>query len=337
MPSEKDDMVSELNENFDVGTMLTDEFDSESAETSSLQPPPAKTKLSRNRGTRLSRAILLSRDGQQAPERIELVSKPFMVFGRFNENTGKGFGDFSLGFIRDFQKISRLQFAVCAMNDSLAAMHVSGFEASYTRLNTVKLARGCWQRLESKDILDVCGIYPLKVTLGWDFSAPPLGKDREPVPGQKLGAQLLEVVDLLKLLEVSDAISLKQKLRDGYANFLRLQAQTVSLVGADSLGPLLYARFHREDDNRHRVTHVYLPKRLPLGSSQQAGLVINARRVEPQHAELLFKGGMYWIHNYAGEGTVSIGNYPLDSGEILPLETGDTLSIGEAQFLFQGY
>jgi predicted component of type VI protein secretion system len=260
-----------------------------------------------------------------------------MVFGRFNEATGKGSGDFALGFVAESRKISRLQCAVCAVDEGLAVMHVGGYEPSFTGLNNVVLPRGCWHRLETKDCLDICGLYQLKVTLAWDFSNRSTAESDESMSGQKLGALLLEIVDLLKLIEVNDTEPLKRRLKEGYAELLRLQSRATRLNGEDCSGPLLYARFHREDENRHRVTHIYLPKRLPLGSSQQAGLVIDAKDVAAQHAELLFRDNQYWIRNLAGPDAVRVGNYGLALEEDLPLQAGDSISMGEARFIMEIY
>jgi len=325
----------------DLETALPIELELDPERTRSLQdqvsaPVSAKARSS-SRGTPLTRALLRSQNPQQAPERIELVSRPFMVFGRYNENTGKGFGDFSLGFLPDYGRISRLQCTVCAMDDGLAAMHVSGYEHSYTGLNSVRLIRGRWQRLESKDILDICGLYRLKVGLAWDLSASATGAGGASLQGQELGVRLLDVIDLLKQLDKTGTDSVKQQLKTSYGAFMRMQHQAAQRNGVDSPGPLLYARFYREDAAQRRVTHIYLPKWLPMGSSQLAGLQIDAEGVVPQHAELQFKDGMYWIQNLAGPGEVRVGAHPLGSEEILPLEDGDTIDIGTARFTFEGY
>jgi hypothetical protein len=288
-------------------------------------------------GTRLTRALLLSQDVRHAPQRIELVSRPFMVFGRYNEGSGKGFGDFALGFVEDPKKISRLQFAVCAMEQGLVVMHLSNYAGNYTALNAVKLGQGQWQRLEARDVIDICGLYELKLSLSWDFTGPMAAKEAQPVPGQALGKQLLQVVELLKQQEIDDSPALRQRLRDGYAQFLRQQDQTAQLNGVDRAGRLAFARFNRKDDGSQRVLHYYLPRRLPIGSSFQAGLRIEAEGVAPRQAELIFKGGRYWLRNFGDREAVRVSSAPLESDEPLPLEVGDTIAIGAARFVFQSY
>jgi hypothetical protein len=59
--------------------------------------------------------------------------------------------------------------------------------------------------------------------------------------------------------------------------------------------------------------------------------------VAPLHAELLFRGGMYWIQNLAGPGLVQVGCHGLATNEVLALEAGDVLNIGAARFEFETY
>ncbi|MEZ5584326.1 MAG: hypothetical protein R3F37_17650 [Candidatus Competibacteraceae bacterium] len=105
-------------------------------------------------GTSLSRALLRSHNASYAPERIEIVSRPFVVCGRYNEETRTGFGDLSLGFLPAYGMISRLHFALCATGDGLAVMHAGTNPNSYTGLNDQRLLRGRWQRL-SQAMLDI--------------------------------------------------------------------------------------------------------------------------------------------------------------------------------------
>ncbi|HYQ90839.1 MAG TPA: FHA domain-containing protein, partial [Candidatus Competibacteraceae bacterium] len=117
-----------------------------------------------------------------------------------------------------------------------------------------------------------------------------------------------------------------------------LQNQAAKSNDVNSLGPLLYARLQRQDANRRRVVHIYLAKWLSIGSSPQAGLCVDAEDVAPHHAELLFKDGMYWIQNRVDQGGVWVCNHSLASNEAVPLEEGDTISIGSvARFIFERY
>jgi hypothetical protein len=297
----------------------------------------AVTQLGRP-GTPLSRALLRSRNPIYAPERIEIVSRPFMVCGRYNENTQTGFGDLALGFLPAYGMISRLQCAICATGDGLAVMHAgTNPEKSYTGLNAQHLLRGRWQRLESGDVLDICGLYRLKVTLGWSTTLDLTDDSGTFSQAEELGECLLEVVNLVKELEKVGTASLKQKLRKRYATLKRMQEQAAALNGVDKAGLLLYARFYRQDTSQRRITHIYLPKRITLGSSQQAGLRIDAPDVAPQHAELSFKDGIYWLKNLVGRGDVAVAQHALETEETTALSTGDELRIGMARFVFEGY
>ncbi|MEE4378725.1 MAG: FHA domain-containing protein [Candidatus Competibacteraceae bacterium] len=290
-------------------------------------------------GTPLSRALLLSHNATYAPERIEIVSRPFIVCGRYNENTSISFGDFALGFLPAYGMISRLHFALCATGDGLAVMHAGINPTSDTGLNDQRLLRGRWQRLESGDVLDICGLYQLKVALGWSTTLDLTTTEDSGTFSQaeELGECLLEVVSLVKELEQASATALKQKLRTRFAALKRMQEQAAALNGINSPGLLLYARFYREDISQRRITHVYLPKRISLGSSQQAGLRVEAPDVAPQHAELSFKDGMYWLKNLVGYGEVTVAQQPLETEETVALSHGDEVQIGMAHFVFEGY
>jgi hypothetical protein len=320
--------------------LLPIELELDAARTRQLQSEVAQVKPAAafsGRGTALSRALLRSLNPAHAPERIELVSRPFMVLGRYNENSRVGFGDFALGFLPGFRQISRLHCAICASGDGLAIMHASMHEGSYTGLNAQKLAYGRWQRLESGDTLDICGLYQLNVAVAWsaelDFS-----DDMEAAnQAEELGQCLLEVVAMVKQLEKADSGSLKQNLRTRYVNLKRLQDKAATLNGVDKPGLLLNARFYREDSAQQRVLHVYLPKRISLGSSRQAGLRVNAPDVAPQHAEIQFKNGLYWLKNSGEPGSVRIAGQGLETDDTLPLTKGDEIAIGAARFVFEAY
>jgi type II secretory pathway predicted ATPase ExeA len=310
-----------------------------------IQTTPAAEAVTRqhsaDRGIPLSRALLRNQNPAHAPERIELVSHPFMVFGRYNESNNSGLGDFSLGFLPEYTRISRLHCAVCAQTDGLAIMYVGGYEHSkysYIAVNQKKLPPGRWRRLEPEDVLDICGLYKIRVTLTWD-DMPTLRKlNRTQLPREQLSEHLFEIVKLLKQSQNVDTGAVaRQQLKTCYFNLIQMQDRAAELNGIDSPGPLLYARFQREDAGWRRVIHIYLPKRLPIGNSQQAGLSVDAPGITPQHAELLFKDGGYWIQNLAGRGEVQVCNHGLAPNEAIPLEHGDDIAIGAARFIFEHY
>ena len=312
------------------------ELEADAARTDSLR---AATDHALGRGTPLTRALLLAADPSQAPGRIELVSRPFMVFGRHSSTAGTGFGDFSLGFVPKYTRISRLHCVVCALGDQLALMPASDVGHTYTGRNGQRLARGRWEMLESDDTLDVCDLYRLKLVLAWERkweSATPNWDPRK--PRDKFGHYLLDLVEVLRQRDKqAGADELRKTLRTRYLNLLRIQDRVAQLNGVGNPGSLLYARFEREDAARRQVVHFYIPKWVSLGSSPQAGLRIEAEGVQPHHAELLFRDGMYWIQNLAGPGSVRIGHHDLATNEVLALETGDSLMIGTAQFTFEAY
>jgi len=324
-----------------LDNLLPIELEANWLRTHQLQAQAAATQVVAQlgrEGTPLSRALLRSHNATYAPERIEIVSRPFIVSGRYNENTNTGFGDFALGFLPAYGMISRLHFALCATRDGLAVMHAGTNPTSYTGLNDQQLFRGRWQRLESGDVLDIGGLYQLKVALGWSTTLDQTEDGGTFSQAEELGECLLEVVNLVKELEQAGAATaLKRKLRTRFAALKRMQEQAAALNGINSPGLLLYARFYREDTSQRRITHVYLPKRIFLGSSQQAGLRVEAPDVAPQHAELSFKDGMYWIKNLVEHGEVAVAQQPLEAEETVVLKQGDELQIGMARFVFEAY
>lgn len=291
------------------------------------------------RGTPLTRALLLAENPAQAPVRIELVSRPFMIFGRHSSAAGTGFGDFTLGFVPKYNRISRLHCVICALGDQLALMPVSNQGHTYTGRNGERLERGTWSLLETDDVLEICDLYGLRLTLvrdhHWGHEA--LDWDTQE-PRDKFGRYLLDLVDVLHQRDPRPSNEdTRMVLKKRYLHLLHLQERVAQLNGVGNPGSLLYARFEREDAARRQVVHYYVPKWLPLGSSPEAGLRINAPEVAPQHAELLFRDGMYWIQNLAGPGAVRIGCHGLATNEVLALEVGDVLMIGTARFAFEGY
>ena len=312
------------------------ELASDAARTSSLR---AATDHALGRGTPMTRALLLAADPSQAPGRIELVSRPFMIFGRHSSTAGTGFGDFSLGFVPKYTRISRLHCVICALGDQLALMPASDVGHTYTGRNGQRLARGRWEMLEPDDTLNVCDLYRLKLTLAWDRKWEPAAPGWDPrKPRDKFGHYLLDLVEVLRQRDKQAGTDeLRKTLRTRYLNLLRVQDRVAQLNGVGNPGSLLYARFEREDAARRQVVHFYIPKWVSLGSSPQAGLRIEAEGVQPHHAELLFRDGMYWIQNLAGPGSVRIGHHDLATNEVLALETGDSLMIGAAQFTFEAY
>ncbi|MBK7983266.1 MAG: AAA family ATPase [Candidatus Competibacteraceae bacterium] len=312
------------------------ELRADKARTDSLR---TATDHALSRGTPLTRALLLAADPSQAPGRIELVSRPFMVFGRHSSTAGTGFGDFTLGFVPKYTRISRLHCVICALGDQLAVMPASDVGHTYTGRNGQRLPRGCWEFLESDDTVDICDLYRLKLVLAWDrkWERTPTHWDPRQ-PREKFGRYLLDLVEVLRQRDrQAGADDLRKSLRERYLNLLRVQDRVAQLNGVGNPGSLLYARFEREDAARRQVVHFYLPKWVSLGNSPQAGLRIEAGDVKPHHAELLFREGMYWIQNLAEPGAVRVGHHGLATNEVLALETGDVLMIGSAQFTFEAY
>ncbi|MBL8251132.1 MAG: hypothetical protein JNK31_05650, partial [Candidatus Competibacter sp.] len=312
------------------------ELRAEQARTSSLR---AAIEHALSRGTPLTRALLLAADPSQAPGRIELVSRPFMIFGRHSSTAGTGFGDFTLGFVPKYTRISRLHCVICALGDQLAIMPASDVGHTYTGRNGQRLPRGRWEVLEADDNLDICDLYRLNLTLAWDRKwerAPSNWDPRQ--PREKFGRYLLDLVEVLRQRDrQGSADELRKALRQRYLNLLRVQDRVSKLNGVGNPGSLLYARFEREDAARRQVAHFYVPKWVSLGNSPQAGLRIEAGDVKPHHAEILFREGMYWIQNLAEPGAVRVGHHGLATNEVLALETGDVLTIGSAQFSFEAY
>jgi hypothetical protein len=319
--------------------ILPVELELEPERTHRLQAKTFVERRAATRGTPLNRALLRSQNPAYAPERIELVSRPFIVCGRHIEASRTRISDFSLGFLPGYEHISRLHCAICACEDGLAVLHTGRRSRSYTAVNGKRLPRGQWLRLQAGDSLTIGGLYDLQVVLAWDVAPGTAGTD-EATPGQEqFGNCLLEIVDLLDQLQgVADTTAVRQHLKTGYNRLVHLQNEAARHNGVNSLGPLLYARLQRQDPGQHRVVHVYLPKWLSIGSSSQAGLCINAEDVAPQHAELLFKDGMYWIQNRVDQGGVWVCNHSLAPNEAVPLEEGDTISIGSvARFVLERY
>ena len=309
--------------------------------THRLRAAVAAARQALGRGTALNRALLLGADSTQAPTRIELVSRPLIVLGRYNPATGVGFGDFALGFVPKYTRISRLHAAICALGDQLALMPASDQGRAYTGKNGQRLTRGQWRLLEANDTLDICGLYRLKLTLAWDRSGErgPLPDWDPREPRDKFGRYLLDLVEVLRRCDqhVGNEAA-RAELGNRYVKLMTMQDRVAELNGVGNPGALLYARFERDDAAASRqVVHYYVPKWLSLGSSPQAGLRITADGVAPVHAELLFRGGMYWIQNLAGPGSVRVGCHGLATNEALALEPGDVVNVGAARFEFEAY
>lgn len=294
-----------------------------------------------NRGTPLTRALLLAVHPAQvqAPARIELVSRPFMVFGRQSAAAGTGFGDFTLGFVAKYSRISRLHCVVCALGDQLALMAVSNQGHTYTGRNGQRLECGRWEMLEDQDVLDVCDLYRLKLSLAWERKEERKGPGWNfQEPRDRFGRYLLDLVEVLRQRDQqADNNALRANLRSRYLHLTQMQDRVAELNGVGNPGALLYARFERDDHANQQIVHYYVPKWLPIGSSPEDGLRLTAPKVKPHHAELLFRDGMYWIQNLASSGSVRVGCHGLATNEVLALAAGDTLDIGSAQFTFEGY
>ena len=291
------------------------------------------------RGTPLTRALLLVADPAQAPARIELVSRPFMVFGRQSAVAGTGFGDFTLGLVSKYSRISRLHCVVCALGDQLALMAASDQGHTYTGRNSQRLEPGRWEALDAGDVLDVCDLYRLKLSLAWDRKGERETLDWDPQePRDRFGRYLLDLVEVLRQRDQqADNNALRANLRNRYLHLLHMQDRVAELNGVGNPGALLYACFERDDHASQQIVHYYVPKWLPIGNSPEDGLRLNAPDVKPHHAELLFRDGMYWLQNLAASGSVRVGCHGLATNEVLALATGDTLVIGSVRFTFEGY
>jgi type II secretory pathway predicted ATPase ExeA len=323
----------------DLSCTLPLELEADPERTYSLRAAMAATGQTLDRGTPLTRALLLSENPAQAPVRIELVSRPFVIFGRHSSAAGTGFGDFTLGFVPKYNRISRLHCVICALGDQLALMPVSNQGHTYTGRNGQRLERGTWHFLETDDVLEICDLYRLRLTLVQDWHGGREVLDWDPQePRDKFGRYLLDLVDVLHQRDPRPGTEdTRTVLKKRYLHLLNMQERVAQLNGVGNPGSLLYARFEREDAARRQIIHYYVPKWLSLGSSPQAGLRINAPEVAPQHAELLFRDGRYWIQNLAGPGAVRVGCHGLATNEVLALEVGDVLMIGAARFAFEGY
>jgi len=318
--------------------MLSIELELDPERTFRLQTKSFIEQHTSVRGTPLNRALLRSQNSAYAPERIEIVSRPLIVCGRFIENSNTRLCDFSLGFLPGYEHISRLQCIICACEDGLAIMHTSRRERSYTAVNGSRLRRGQWQQLDVGDKVDIGGLYEMQTFLDWDVTPGVSGIDEANPERERFSNSVLEIVDLLDQMTGPADPTIKNSLRTGYGNLIRLQNQAAKGNGVNSLGPLLYARLQRQDANRRRVMHIYLAKWLSIGSSPQAGLCVDVEDVAPHHAELLFKDGMYWIQNRVDQGGVWVCNHSLAPNEAVPLEEGDTIGIGSvARFVFERY
>ncbi|HAS51596.1 MAG TPA: hypothetical protein DCS21_07560 [Gammaproteobacteria bacterium] len=292
-----------------------------------------------SRGTPLTRALLMAVDPTQAPARIELVSRPLMVFGRQSAAASTGFGDFTLGFVPKYSRISRVHCVVCALGDQFVLMAVSNQGYTYTGCNNHRLECRRWEPLESGDMLDICDLYHLKLTLTWDHRVDPETLDWDPQePRDRFGRYLLELVEVLHQRDQqADNSALRANLRKRYLHLMHMQDRVAELNGVGNPGALLYACFERDDASSQQIKHYYVPKWLPIGSGSGDGLRIQAPGVKPHHAELLFRDGMYWIQNLADSASVRIGCHGLATNEALALATGDTLAIGSVRFTFEGY
>jgi hypothetical protein len=316
---------------------MTIPLERDDVHTRQLRAITVANKSHANRGTPLTRALLRSQDSPYAAERIELVSRPFMVFGRYNEHTQTHFGDFALGFVPKYERISRMHFAIGVQPEGLAIIHAGFHERSYTALNGRELTRGRWYDVSSGDQLDVAGLYTLNIALEWDMTQTSSTLQDSVNHSERYGDSLLEIVDLMKKLGKTDNYDLKRQLKKAFNALNCLQETDGKRNGIDTTGALLYARFQREGTGHKRAMHIYLAKRISVGSTPQRGLQIEAEGVSPHHADLLYKDGMYWIQNCADAGQVQVCHHKLANNEIVALESGDTIAMGAAQFVFEGY
>lgn len=290
-----------------------------------------------SRGTPLTRALLRSQGAQCVAERIELAARPFMVFGRFNERTQTHFGDFTLGFVPKYERISRMHCAIHAQPEGLSIIHAGSHERSYTALNGRELKRGRWYDVASGDKLDIAGLYALNIALEWDMTQMSSILQDTANHKDRCGEYLLEIVELMQQIGKTDNKDLKRQLKKAFNALNCLQEKDAKQNGIDAKGSLLYARFQREGAGRERAMHIYLPKRISMGSAPQRGLQIEAEDVNPYHADLLYKDGMFWIQNCADAGEVQVCHHKLANNEMVALEGGDTIDLGAAQFVFEAF
>lgn len=316
---------------------ITISLERDEIRTRHLRAVNAANKSQTNRGTPLTRALLRSQDTLYAPERIELVTRPFMVFGRYNERTQSYFGDFALGFVPKFERISRMHFAIGVQPEGLAIIHAGFHERSYTAINGRQLTRGRWYDVASGDKLDIAGLYTLNIALEWDMTQTSSALSDTGNHTERCGEYLLEIVDLMKQLGETNNKDQKRQLKKTFDALNRLQETNGKRNGIDTEGPLLNARFQREGDGHKRAMHIYLPKRISMGSALQRGLQIEAEGVCSHHADLLYKNGMYWIQNCTDDGKVQVCHHKLANNEMVALESSDTIHLGAAQFVFEAY
>jgi hypothetical protein len=336
-----DDSVSQLSSNKpsfpSLDQAITIPLDRDEVHTRHLRAVTLAKRSHVNRGTPLTRALLRSQGTGCTAERIELVSRPFMVFGRYNERTQTHFGDFALGFVPKYERISRMHFAVSARPEGLAILHTGSHERSYTALNGRELPKGRWCDMASGDRLDVAGLYALSIALEWDTTQTSSTIKDTANQAERCGEYLLEIVQLMRQLGKTASNDLKRQLRKAFNELNRLQEKDGKRNGIEANDPLLYARFQREGAGHNRAIHIYLPKRIAVGSAPQRGLQIEAGGVCPHHADLLYQDGMYWIQNCADAGEVQVCHHKLANNEKVALESGDTIDLGAAQFVFEGF
>ena len=177
------------------------------------------------RGTLLTRALLLAADPAHTPARIELVSRPFMIFGRHGSGMQAGFGDFTLGFVPKYSRISRMHCVVSALGDQLVLMAVSEQGYTYTGRNGHRLESRRWEPLESRDVLDICDLYHLKFSLTWDYRGEHEPLDWDPQePRDRFGRYLLELVEVLHQRDQqTDNSALRTNLRKRYLHLMHMQ------------------------------------------------------------------------------------------------------------------
>lgn len=311
------------------------ELEQQAEQTQQLRTTHAQTL---NRATPLTRALLSCLDPAQAPARIELVARPFMLFGRQSAAAGAGFGDFTLGFVPKYSRISRLHCVICALGDQLALMAPNDQGQTYTGCNGQRLAAGEWLLLNDADFLEICDLYRLQLRvvrdqqadqhLDWDINEP----------RERLGNYVLNLVEMLHQRDQqADNSNLRANLRNRYLHLLHMQDRVAELNGVGTPGSILYVCFQRDDAASQQVAHYYVPKWLPIGSATEDGLRLHAPDVQPHHAELLFRDGAFWLQNLGAAGSVQVGCHGLAPNEVVGLASGDTLAIGAVRFTFDGY
>ena len=169
--------------------------------------------------------------------RIELVSRPLMIFGRHSAAAGTGFGDFTLGFVPKYNRISRLHSVICALGDQLALMSASDEGYTYQSKRPAAGAREL-AAAGSRRRAGCMRSVSIEAVLAWDHKGEhaPLDWDNQE-PRDKFGRYLLELVDVLHQRDrQANADALRDKLKTRYLKLLHMQERVARLNGVGNPG-----------------------------------------------------------------------------------------------------